>query len=437
MNIQKIKISNILGLEEFEFEPGIFTKIEGRNGSGKTSILEAIKAVLQGGHDAKLLRNGAEKGEIVLVLDDGVKLSKVVTEKKSELFVTNSKGNKFEKPKSYIDALIDMLSVNPVQFLVANKKDRVNYLLEAIPMQLTKKQLNEYLQDASHKVKDDLSGHALDVITRIHKQFYDERTGVNRALKEKTATYKQMQASIPDVTMSSVEMREAIDKLNVEIAILQNEKMKAVAENMNKKSNMLAAEEEKAKLQIAQIQSNLTQVKQQIIEEFETIAETLDIDFDKTYLPKVAEVSKLNERYSHINSIEKQKEIAAQFKYDCKQLDDESKGLSDAIDNLAKLKNDLLSNLSLTGLELIDGDIYYNDVIYDKLNTAQQIEFAVEIAKLRAGEVGIICVDGIERLDNETYTEFKKKAIESGLQLIVTKVTNGDLNLKIERCNNE
>lgn len=105
--------------------------------------------------------------------------------------------------------------------------------------------------------------------------------------------------------------------------------------------------------------------------------------------------------------------------------------------DLAKLKNDLLSNLSLTGLELIDGDIYYNDVIYDKLNTAQQIEFAVEIAKLRAGEVGIICVDGIERLDNETYTEFKKKAIESGLQLIVTKVTNGDLNLKIERCNNE
>lgn len=28
MNIQKIKISNILGLEDFKSEPGIFTKIE-------------------------------------------------------------------------------------------------------------------------------------------------------------------------------------------------------------------------------------------------------------------------------------------------------------------------------------------------------------------------------------------------------------------------
>jgi DNA repair exonuclease SbcCD ATPase subunit len=71
MHISKVKITNILGIDELEFQPGQFNAFTGGNGSGKTSALEAIKAALKGGHDATLLRNGADKGEVVLVLDDG------------------------------------------------------------------------------------------------------------------------------------------------------------------------------------------------------------------------------------------------------------------------------------------------------------------------------------------------------------------------------
>ena len=72
MHIQHIKISNILGIRELEFKAGQFVEVTGRNGQGKTSLLEAIKAATQGGHDATLLRKGAEKGEVVLVLDSGI-----------------------------------------------------------------------------------------------------------------------------------------------------------------------------------------------------------------------------------------------------------------------------------------------------------------------------------------------------------------------------
>ncbi|MCQ4574556.1 MAG: ATP-binding protein, partial [Candidatus Brocadiales bacterium] len=71
MKVAAIKIHNILGIESLEIKPNSMTFIEGENGAGKTSVLEAIKAIIHGGHDATLLRNGADKGEIVLVLDNG------------------------------------------------------------------------------------------------------------------------------------------------------------------------------------------------------------------------------------------------------------------------------------------------------------------------------------------------------------------------------
>ena len=65
MRVAHVRISNILGIEEIEFAPGGFTEVSGGNGAGKTSVLEAIRAALRGGNDATLLRNGADRGEIV------------------------------------------------------------------------------------------------------------------------------------------------------------------------------------------------------------------------------------------------------------------------------------------------------------------------------------------------------------------------------------
>lgn len=52
MKVLKINIKNILGLEALEIEPGSITEISGKNGSGKTSCLDAIRAALGSGHES-------------------------------------------------------------------------------------------------------------------------------------------------------------------------------------------------------------------------------------------------------------------------------------------------------------------------------------------------------------------------------------------------
>ena len=59
-------------------------------------------------------------------------------------------------------------------------------------------------------------------------------------------------------------------------------------------------------------------------------------------------------------------------------------------------------------------------------------QVAIEIAKLRAGDLAICCVDRFEALSPDTLAEFKKRAEASNLQLIVTRVDRGELTIQTQ-----
>jgi recombinational DNA repair ATPase RecF len=135
MKINSVTIRNVLGIEQLSFEAGRFNEISGRNGSGKTSVLQAIIAGIQGGSLATLLRDGATEGEIVLDLDDGMSIRRRITDKGATVTVKQG-GVTMPKPQDIINRLADMLSVNPVDFLLADKKERAKVLLETMPIRL-------------------------------------------------------------------------------------------------------------------------------------------------------------------------------------------------------------------------------------------------------------------------------------------------------------
>ncbi len=195
MQISKITIRSILGIDELEFSPAGFTSIEGPNGTGKTSVIEAIKAAVTPGHDATLLRNGAEKGEIVFVLDDGMTITKTVGADKSTTDVRDAEGKKVGRPAETIRALLDMMSVNPVEFLTAPKKERVKVLLESMPLPLDAAKLTKL---SGIKVGADPDTHALHVIELVSKQVFEARTVTNRVVKEKDATISQLRQAMPE-----------------------------------------------------------------------------------------------------------------------------------------------------------------------------------------------------------------------------------------------
>lgn len=441
MKISHISIKNILGIDELDFDPADgFTEISGPNGTGKTSVLESIKAALQAGHDATLLRKGAEKGEIVLVLDDGSEIRRRVTEKSSTTDLLRG-GKKVPRPVDAIRALTDMMSVNPVDFLRATKKDRAKVLLEAMPLHADAARLSEI---AGFPVQVSPDTHALQVIQAVYQQVYDARTGTNRAVREKEATINQLSAAVPEapggidgdedsLTHKIDTARAARDTM---LARVQKQLEKMRADSQTKKDALRAAAQAAIDAIKAQLQTDLDAEGAALagIEDRAAAkaAETKE-KFQQAAGPINEALSAIRTNRDVAAKRAQQLQIIEQMQDDLQDLRAEAERQSAALAGIEQYKGDLLSSLPIPGLEVVDGEISRDGVAFDRLNTAQQVDIAVEIAKLRAGTLGLVCVDGVELLDRAAFESFRERAQESGLQMFVSRVApDGEFQIATE-----
>lgn len=434
MHVTRVIITNILGIQHLDFEPGKVTEISGTNGSGKTSVLEAIQAVLKGGNDATLLRKGADKGEAVLVFDDGTSITKSVTATASTTTVRDPEGKKQARPADIIRNLTDLYSANPVEFLRAPKKDRVRVLLETMPLKVDPEAISAITGEPCTASEN---AHAVDVINGLHKGYYDERTGVNRLIDEKKKTIKQLKEAVPEapagVDGSEDEIRTRIktaDETRDAEERRINEKLSTIKTQMAEDAGKIDTALAEA---IAKLQQEAETNKQALRDKLANIQLAAEKQRGKNLTTHSETTAPLNQalalivsnRDAHAKREQTLKNITA-MEVDLEKYQDDAMRLEKIMANLDGYKATLLASLPIPGLEVRAGEIFRDDVAFDRLNTAQQVWIAVEIAKLRTGNLGCCCVDGLELLDPQAYEEFKLQAENSGLQMFISKVTGED-----------
>ena len=438
MKISHIKINSILGIDSLEFSPSGFTAITGPNGAGKTSILEALKSVLSSGHDATLLRKGAEKGEVVLVLDDGTEIQQRVTASRTTRDVVRD-GKKLTKPGDTIKALTDALSVNPVEFLTARKQDRVKVLLESMPIRVDAAKLSEI----SGIPVQASEAHALHVIEMVRQTVYDDRTGTNRAAKEKDATINQLRIAMPDapggVEGDEDELRAKLDEAKTardgEVKRIDDKLAGIKVEHANKIATMraeaaakieainaeLAKAIEAERASLADTEAKAGRVRQKALDTFTASAQPLQAAIASIAANRDAAAK----RKATQDTITKMEVELADLRQDAER---QTKAL-EAID---QYKSDLLASLPIPGVEVRDGEIYRDGVPFDRLNTAQRVGIAFEIAKLRAGELRLCCLDGMELLDEDSLAELRSQAEAGDVQVFITRVQSNEFSVQTE-----
>lgn len=429
MKITQIKISNILGIAELEFSPTEFTVISGSNGEGKTSVLSAIQAAVGGGHDATLLRKGADKGEVVLVLDDGSEIRKSVTEKASNLKIIND-GKQIARPAEHLRALTDLLSVNPIDFLMASPKERARVLLETMPIVVDASRFGGVCR---------INGNDIAALDAARKEVYDCRTGTNRAIKEKAATIAQLEQALPEPVLLSCELSEAelTDKRtgfeharDSEVARIQGKIALIKREGFDKQAEIKELLQAQIDALKAEAQAKLDAISQSVADS-ERKADAAVAKAKAQFHDNVATIDEqlavIKSNHANIAKAQQVRDTLATMQRSLDLLKGEELCQTQSLADIDAYKAELLASLPIAGLVVRDGDVFFNDVQFDRVNTAEQVRIAVELAKLRAGELGIICVDRIECLDETSFDEFKRLAIESGLQMVVTRVSNGAL----------
>jgi hypothetical protein len=436
MRVSKISIRNILGIEALEITPGNLTRIEGKNGTGKTSVLEAIRSLVGGGHDAQLLRKGTKKGEVVLVIDHPehgpLVARKSITATGSTVSVSSEKLGEIGKPQTFLAGIIDALSANPVDFLLAPPKRRAAWLLEALPMTVTPAQIEEHCGITA--MTEECEGHALRAIGRVFQRLYDQRTGVNRAAKEKAITAGQLEQGLAPEALDAPKLATRKREILTEQVRIDE----ALGAERDRLAQELAAEEERirneAERRLAELQLQMDEIKASRSECIRIAQSSLALQrailesrANEEVAPLVAEAATVEERLRYAERDAANRALAQRMRTEARQREEESDRLSTALAALDEYKLSLLQDLPIPGLAVEGEEITYQGIPFDRVNHAERVRIAVKVARLRARELGLVIFDGFEALDPETFAAFERFAAQQeDVQFVVSRVTGAE-----------
>ena len=169
MKIAKLELENVKRVRAVEIEPASdgLTVIGGKNGQGKTSVLDAIAWALGG---EKFRPTSAQRDGSVLpprlhvVLDNGIVVDR--EGKNSALKVTDPSGK--IAGQKLLDKFVEKLALDLPKFLNQNSKDKASTLLKVIGMEAEVRMLDER-ENAAYNRR-----HAMGQIADQKRKFANE-----------------------------------------------------------------------------------------------------------------------------------------------------------------------------------------------------------------------------------------------------------------------
>lgn len=465
MKISRLEIRNALGIKEFEISPEKITLIQGKNESGKTSILESIeRALYNRNRRVDFVRKGEKEAQLYVELDDGTKVDKKVKPDGDTRSKVIKEGVILPKPESMLKSLVGEYAFNPIDFLGKTDKEQTEILLSLIPMRITEDQLREWTGEVPLV---NLDNHAIKVLEYLaEKYFYDKRTVANTELKDVTNQIESLRVQLPDnynpdqwkdVDLYSLheKVRAAQDhnqRISEAETFIDEFAVKQVEINrkydLDKKTRV-----EQDLLRVSEIESEMARLKEEMASikgkqsealgqielsrkaGLKLLDETMKERKDFLSISKVAPIDDLLAEAKRTEEMKGYLNIAGNLK----KLDEgksikekEAKRLDKLVNFLRKKPAELLSKVKLPikGLGISEEmKVSIDGLPIANLSTSRQITLAIEIARATSGELKLICIDRFETLDADRRKILFDEISKDDFQYFISEVTEGELRI--------
>lgn len=416
MRITSIVIDNILATRHVEFKPGSLTIVKGKNSSGKTSILDAVRQIFEGGHDNGLLRRGAKTGECILGIDTGHTVKMRVTAKGTTYDVIAPDGNSLPAPRKFIEDLAKSLATDPAGLLTSKPKDLSAKLLEVMPVQFSQAELQAAVVEETWTVNTDMD---LVGVERMEKTIYEARTQSNKDAKKASVTVEQLKKSLPEGDTQDWSKRLT------ELEAL-------VGEGHGGYRDELATIQRATEEEIEELRKKFESDKDFVIAAYSK----RKAEVDQQWQGDIRKIEAARDEAKFRKEATDKAEGLRLTIADNERLASESGRIADtmtrALENLAELKRAKLSNLPIPGLTVKDDMAFYNDVAFEHVNLAKRIELCIQICALLGdgSKLPFMILDEAENMDSETWEMFKQAAVASGFQVLAARVSDGPLDIE-------
>jgi hypothetical protein len=432
----RVQIQNVMGIEEVDFPLGEVTEIVGDNGVGKTSALEAICSLFKVSDSARLLRHGTDQARIWMLFDDGTEAERTITREGTELNVRGPGGAKIEGgAKAFMDRLANLASLRPADFLESTDAERINFFLKAVPFRLSE-EFKAWARDTFNGLvrPAELEQHALVAVQRLEEVARSERTLAGREMKRRQSAEAELLDTLPKREELAFDWGREVMRLQQEKTAADQKRHKAllsIEQIVNEDEREAEAEfnrrkaeiERRARLLIDRARAKKDQRQADARSQRDTFKSKAERDYATSTRDLIAKLAEAQEKLLGAQNAEAQYRVLDRLSREARESEARHATLEAAVGKLSEEKARMLQRLPVPGLQVEGGRLYRDGVLFDDLNTAQQIEIVLELAELVAGKVPIILADGMERLTAAKRKALIEGAIGKGLQFVFARRT--------------
>ena len=198
MNITKIKIKNLFGISEYEAD-GSSVELAGKNGAGKTSVIDAIRYALTNKSDRKyIVRRGETEGEILIETDNGLRINRKARTTQADYKSVKKDGREVGSPESFLRDIFTPLQLNPVEFISLPEKQQNAIILDMIEYPWDMQKIKEWFGEIPSWVNYDQNILAvLNDIQSENGEYFQNRQDINREMRNKRAFVEEIAHTIP------------------------------------------------------------------------------------------------------------------------------------------------------------------------------------------------------------------------------------------------
>ena len=392
MKIISLETTNYKRAKHVQIVPdpdGNLVIVAGKNGQGKSSVLDSIAAALGGANSKttpKPIRDGEDRAQIVLETED-LTVTRVFTPSGSRLTLTSKDGAKYPKAQAKLDELVGKLSLDPLAFTLLDDKKQLQQLLDLVELPFNP-----------------------EALEAERKQVFEERTAVNRRAKEFESALAQFGELPADLPTTEVSVAELLGEYRA--AVDHNESYSRAhhrSENAQKRLDQLRAELAAAELE-----------QQEADGAYAAHGAPVNLEAVQAKIDGAEETNRLVRKAQERGSLE--------FQYDATK--DQAAKLTAKLELIAKTKAEGLAaaKFPVDGLGFTEDGVTYQGQPFKQASSAEQIRVSMAMAIALNPALRIIRISDGSLLDSDSLALVEKTAREHNFQIWIEMVEGDHAN---------
>ena len=399
VKINTLEVENLKRIKavKLELQGRALCVIGGKNGQGKTSVLDSIAYALGGERyrPSNAHREGSMTDpEIRVTLSNGITVER--KGKNSALKVMDPSGGK--GGQQLLNEFLHAFALDLPKFMAANSREKADTLLQIIGV-----------------------GAELAKLDREIKRLFDERHAAGRIhdSKAKFAAGLYYYGDVPDAPVNVSELIEAKDAVRRRNTELESAKREAeIVENQRRRLVDTVA---RLRQELADAEAQLAKVTAQY-DQLTASLKGRDSESTDAIDQQLAQAEEINAKVRA--NLDKRKAIddAEAAKADADALTAQLEAVREQRSGLLRGAQLPLDGLSVDG----EGELTYLGKRWDCMSGAEQLRVSVAITKALNPACGFVLLDKLEQMDADTLAEFGAWLEAEGLQAIATRVSTGD-----------